>query len=398
MTATIINPGGYFEDMASLNANTIELSDAAITWANQLAQTASRLSTQPDKEWEITLKALAIAGFEQWLGEGAAPLAVTHTALETASTGTTIDLRVGSYRLCIVAMSALSDDHIEIFLDTVENSLTEAIAHLYVIVEVQEEVNQVCILAGLRRDQLLQKIGIKSLQQARLKTEPLAVPISHFDIEPEQILLYLSCLEPIEATVTATVRETVLEATEQTSFVAGVLAEQRAAIAENVINTRVWLENQLDLAVEQLRWSLLPPVATAMRPIKETVDTVLETLANQGVCLPATARGVGGPISIGAYICQIYAWVWSVETAHEPEWTLFLLLGPRVGERLPVGIQLQVSDRTEVIVKEVLAQASSTAYLYTQVQGDQQEQFKVSIILPDGIEITLPVFGFEEVA
>ncbi len=394
MTAAIHNMSSYFDDMMPLNANTVELLDAAIVWAAQLAQTAAELGHQPDvqadtrlstrqtREWDAFLKALAIAGFEQWLGEGATPLAVTHTALVANSSDRTMSLTVGGHRLCLIAMGSLSDDQVEISFETAAESLEDAIAHLYVIVEVQEEVNQVCILAGLRRDQLLRRVQRERLQQARRSEEILKIPVSYFDVEPEQILLYLSCLEPVRASI------------EQTSFVSGAMREGRLAIAESVINVSSWLQDQLDTATEQLRWALLPPLSSAMRPVRESVDTVLEMLAEQGIRLPEGARGVGGPISIGSCIFQIYAWVWPVETESESEWTLFLLLGPQVGEILPEGIQLQVSDRTEMLVQETLDRASSEAYLYTQVQGDRQEQFRVSVILPDGMEITLPAFGF----
>jgi len=372
MTATILDPGN-FDDMMSLDANSVELSNASVARSTQLAQ------TQPDNEWETFLKAMAIAGFEQWLEEGATPLSVTHT---TAGMDRAAELTVGRYRLCILAMGGLSDDRVELFLKSSADSLESAIAHLYVIVEVQEEINRVSIVSGLRRDQLLQRIGIERLQQARTSAEPLEVPVSHFEIEPEQILLYLNCLEPIETT-------------EQTSLASETIRERGIAVAGNLVNTAIWLRDQLDSAVEQLRWELLPPVSTAMRPVRGTVDAVLETLASQGVNLPETARGVGGPISIGSGVCQVYAWVWPVETKNGPEWTLLLLLGPQVGEILPAGIQLRVSDRTEVLATEVLTQASSEAYLYTQVQGDWQEQFRVSVVLPDGMEITLPVFVFD---
>ncbi len=407
MTAAILNPGIYFDDTMTLNANTVELLDAAIAWAAQLAQTAAGLRTQPNaqadaqpntqqtREWEAFLKALAIAGFEQWLGEGAKPLAITHTALATDALGRTIDLTVGDYRLCLVAMGSLSDDRVEISLEGAAESLENAIAHLYVIVEVQEEVNQVCILAGLRRDQLLRRVGRESLQQARSSEEPLTVPVSYFDVGPEQILLYLSCLEPAGETLKETSKEISRELTEQQSLVSGAIKEGRTAVTESVLSVGSWLQGQLDTAAEQLRWALLTPLSSAMRPARESVDTVLEALSEQGISLPESARGVGGPISIGSCIFQTYAWVWPVETEGESEWTLFLLLGPQAGEILPEGIQLRVSDRAGVLVQEVLDHASSEAYLYTQVQGDRQEQFRASVILPDGTEITLPAFGLE---
>lgn len=379
MTATILDPG-YFDDVAPLDANTVDLLDEATVQAVQLSQ-----------DWESLLKALAIAGFEQWLAEGAASLTATRTAVNLGRAG---DVMVGNYRLGVLAMGGSGAAQVEICLDESADTWEDAIAHLYVLVEVREEVNQVSILAGLRPEQLLQRVGIERLRQAHASGEPLYIPVSHFEVEPEQILLYLSCLEPAEATV----REASVEAI-QTNLLSETATEIISSISDSllasVINASSWVQDQLDVVTERLEWTLLPPLSSAMRSVRGTVDTVLETLASRGISLPDAARGAGGPIRVGTYIYQTYAWAWPVETEGEIEWSLFLLLGPQVGEILPEGTQLRVSDRTEVLALEVLSQSSTDAYLYTQVQGSQQEQFRVSIILPDGMEITLPTFEFE---
>ena len=403
MTANLIEKDN-FDSLLPLPIHSVELTDSSLQWVTEvsLADPEGSLENdldQADRQWQNFLQAMAIAGFNQWLDEGALPLSVPlsgETISNHAGSEPIANFQVGSYQLYIAAMGAASSDTVRIPLTAAENSVISessvvaALAHLYILVDVQAEINQVCIVAGLTKEQLLQQLNLSDIQ----RQETISIPLSHFTVEPEQLLLTLSCLEPVAAAQ-------ILRSTVVASAVTSV-QEASAAVARNIINAGVWLQNQIDSVAEQMSWALLPPISTAMRPVREPIDTALEVLANQGVQLPLQARGVGGPISLGSCICQVYAWAWAIETleedldetATEPEWALFLLLGAQIGETLPEGIQLQVSEGDELLAQERLSTASSEAYLYTQVQGTQTEQFVVSVVLPDGMAMTLPAFAF----
>lgn len=374
MTFTSLDTDSY-PSIVPLQPNTVELLEAPIAWAIQVSHTA----VNPEEQWETLLQALAVAGFEKWLGEGAIALPAARLPDNSQSLRSGVNCQVGDYRLCIVAMGSSGDDTVEV---RISSAAEGALAHLYVLVEVYEEVNQVCILSGLRHSQLLNRLNEPSIRERQLGMQSLQVPVSYFDVAPEQILLQLGCLEPVAAAV------------EQTSPLGTALSAQGRAVIAGVIDASCWARHQLDAIAQQLSWTLLPPLSAAMRPVQTTSDHVLEALLAQGIRLPEDASGAGGAISVGPRICQIYAWVWPVETETQPEWALFLLLGPSMGEVLPAGIQLEVSDRLSILTQEVLAQSSPEAYLYTQVQARREEQLLARIIWPDGMEITLPAFSF----
>ena len=389
MTASLIDMGGS-DSFSPLPQNTVELLDSQIDWAVQTVQIDTELGHE--QPWQTFLQAMAIAGFKQWLEEGAVAPPSTYPSIEQWSMPPGINFQVKDYQLCIVPMNGMSTEMVEVWVETSPSTATEpssekriseeqatnenALAHFYILVDVQEEVNQVCIVGALARAQLLQKLG----SQAIFSTSSLQIPISYFDVMPEQLLLYLSCLAPAPLTQTSAPTSPI---------------EPVKAVTNGLIKTGYWLKNQMDEISEQLSWALLPPMSSAMRPVKDGVENVLEVLARQGVQLPLQAKGAGGPISMGTHTFLVYVWVWSVETEAVPEWVLFFLLGPRVGESLPAGLQLQISDDSTVLTEGAIKQSLPEAYLYAQVQGELQEAFSVCITLPDGSTMTLPTFTFE---
>jgi hypothetical protein len=78
----------------------------------------------------------------------------------------------------------------------------------------------------------------------------------------------------------------------------------------------------------------------------------------------------------------------------EPEWCLFLVLGPAPGHALPDGVRLQVSDATGLLADSSLDAQSSAQYLYAQVFGTWKEAFTVAIRLPNGNTLNWPPFVF----
>ena len=397
MTANLLETEG-FDGFSSIVTNTVELTDHSLKWASQVAHAISESSVENFGQWQAFLEAMALAGFRQWLDDGALPFSSEYLSNRSQHA----NLQVGDYRLHVAALNTV--DTRVLTLPVLGGSPVDSLlAHLYVMVDVQEEVDRVQIIAGAWKEQLLQAVefgeGVRSL----------SIPLSAFTVEPEQILLCLSCLEPQLAPAAsaasnrgsnrASIAGSISASVQSVVGAVGAMTEQ---VTSDFINAQSWLQDRVDLAVEQMGWALLPPISPAMRPVKETVDVALDALSAQGVQLPLQARGVGGPIALGSHVCQIYAWAWPVEAAVEdvalePEWSLFLLLGPSVGESLPQGIQLEVSEGEETLTREVLTETSAEAYLFTQVQGAQSEQFVVRVILPERVEIVLPAFSFESV-
>ncbi|NJO80791.1 MAG: DUF1822 family protein [Cyanobacteria bacterium RM1_2_2] len=110
--------------------------------------------------------------------------------------------------------------------------------------------------------------------------------------------------------------------------------------------------------------------------------------------MPPTARAAYRDFQVDAVAVRLYALTWDVSptsTTPEPEWSLLLVLGAQPGTQLPQSITLSVQDDMQLLTQETLQHAP---YLYAQVIGTWNEQFRVTITLPNGASLTLPPFAF----
>ncbi|MFQ4136386.1 DUF1822 family protein [Nodosilinea sp. PGN35] len=367
-------------EFSPLRATTAALSLEAVGWAAQMGQQV------PDsaQQWPTFLRAMALRGLQHWLEAGALDLAFYYNRHQPPTPG--INGRVGDYRLCLVAQGSLSDDEVTIPAVTVHDPT--GFAHLYILAEVQEEVDQVTILAGLRRDRLL-----TLQQQGALIAESddtYRLPITAFDSTPDDILLYLHCLNPAQLSQAA---------------IAPVLPVQ-AAPRRASINVGRWLQDQLDAAIEGLTWALLPPLdlAGALRSRRvadpsepaEQLEQILRALQPTGVTIPASARGAYTDLqqTMGLPF-RLYALTWPLFEPQPPEWTLFLFLGPAPGEQLPLGTRLIVRDAATILVEQTLSQGNENGFLYGQAIGTWEEAFTATVELPNGNTLNWPPFVFQ---
>ncbi|MBD2110329.1 MULTISPECIES: DUF1822 family protein [Cyanophyceae] len=369
-----------------LRSTTVTLPSEAVTWAVQIAQRVPD-STQ---QWSTFLRAMALQGLQQWLESGAVDLALNYDRYQPPDLE--IAGRVGNYRLCLVAQGSLSEEVITIPTATLDDA--SEFAHLYILAEVQEEVNQVTILAGLRRDRLLAQrrtLGLVSQPNGTYR-----IPIHCFNTTPEDLLLYLTCLNPaqisgpqVSGTETATAP---LFTVPQTS----PLPTQ----TRDSINVGRWLLNQLDAVADSLAWTLMPPLApaTALRSMRtpvEQLEDILRDLRPTGVTIPPNARGAYTDLQTMGLPFRLYALTWTLVEPHPPEWTLFLFLGPAPGEQLPPGTRLIMRDATAVLAEQTLAQGNKSGFLYAQAIGTWDEAFTATVELPNGNTLNWPPFVFQ---
>ncbi|MBE9136684.1 DUF1822 family protein [Nodosilinea sp. LEGE 07088] len=376
-----MSPSREFQDFEfdPLLTATVMLPPAAIDWAIQVSQ------AEPVSDvWSDFLRALSLKGFEQWLAAGALDLAMYYDPEQAPPVG--VNCRVGDFRLCLIAQGSLSDEVVRIAKSTVE--VPDQFAHLYVLLEVREEMGQVTILSSLRRDRLL------TLQQASpLGLNPddtYSVPIHAFDAAPEELLLYLNCLNPEQLASPAA--GTALAAVE------GDPSAESPSPATSVINVGRWLQNQLGAIADQLAWTLLPPLpqleaAMAMRSLAADIKSVLTELS-PAVTLPPNARGAYTNCQAVGLPFRLYAFTWTLLETDVPEWSLLLLLGPVENSQLPPGMGLLIRDNNSVLVEQTLEPDSAATYLYGQVVGRQDEAFTVTVELPNGSTLNWPPFVF----
>ncbi|MGG6242682.1 DUF1822 family protein [Nodosilinea sp. AN01ver1] len=369
-----------------LRATTVTLPQPSVDWAVQVSQQVA----DPSQQWSIFLRAMALQGLQQWLEGGALDLALYYDRHQPPTPG--INGRVGGYRLCLVAQGSLSDDEVTIPAATVQDETN--FAHLYILAEVQEEVDQVTILAGLRRDRLLaqqQTLGLTPQTDGTYR-----IPIHCFDTTPEDVLLYLTCLNPAQISGSqASGAETA------TAPIAVSQTRPQPVQTRAPINVGRWLLNQLDAVADNLAWTLMPPLApaNAIRSIRspvEQLEDILRELQPAGVIIPSTARGAYTDLqqTVGLPF-RLYALTWTLVEPRPPEWTLFLFLGPAPGEQLPPGTRLIVRDATTILVEQTLAQGNESGFLYAQAIGTWHEAFTATVELPNGNTLNWPPFVFQ---
>ncbi|MGP1374901.1 MAG: DUF1822 family protein [Almyronema sp.] len=432
----------YPENLAdSLEHEAIDTNAIALT-ASELVELAqlSQSTLAPDRQWQSYLNRLGLVGLEHWLAERSPDLSLNqqHSTLEQPAYNNLLlsaicNLQVGAFKLCLLTIGSLWDEVVSIPRAAVE--LADFIPHFYVLVQVEEDSSQVMIQGYLRHDQLSQQQTLATAED----DWTYSVPLSWFDLDADQLLLYLRCLDaaamplsapPLDFASPAQLRQRlqalqpVIHADptpiwqrlpwslgaalfQQPDWVNWLYQTQQgqtpplpaesspASLGQAAINASLWLRNQLDQTAANLAWQLLPTLrpATALRSTASELETVLSELERSGVQLTPQARGAYRDISWEQGLLRLYA-VAGALPSEPSEWSLLVIVGPRPGDRLLAGTYLRIRDAEQLLVEHTLEPHSPSSYLYGQVIGSLDEQFWVSIDLPSGTTIQLPPFAF----
>jgi len=349
----------FLQDEELLPLETIMLSSDQIDQAMQLSDPISN----PAEQWQVYLQILARLGFQQWLQERIPRFTVTVLPNH--------QLQVGAFKLCIVAIGSFTDELIAIPKVAVDNP--DSMPHFYVLIEVLEEQEQVRICGYLRQDEVIQRRK-SSVLRAEGKDSYL-FPLDWFELNTDELLLYLQHLDPAAIALPI-------------------------PVSSSLINVGLWLRNQLDAIADDLSWVLLPPptYASAMRSARgtnlevEQFDGIMAALLEQGVDISSQARGAYRDVQLGNDALRLYVVTWEISHTDPAEWTLLAILGTQSGELLPSQIKLKIRDEEKLLDEQVLLEHQQTAYLYTQVFGVLNEQFRVAIETVNGEVLTLPPF------
>ena len=216
------------------------------------------------------------------------------------------NLIVGKYKICLLTNGVAIDELITV--DRAIIDLPEYAAHFYVLINVVEEQQEVCIDRWIGHQEILAR-----KQTANLTAEAdwtYELPLAWFNPETDDLLLQLRCLEPsaivLPATETASNIQSQLESLipqlQSGNALHQILTwEQGAAILSNpdlvrwlyelqtnrlslsnaiaslrnrlsttitevtqrAINVKAWLSDELDELAQNLSWTLLPAPAFA---------------------------------------------------------------------------------------------------------------------------------------
>lgn len=177
------------------------------------------------------------------------------------------------------------------------------------------------------------------------------------------------------------------------------------AATNTMLNVGQWLNDQLDTVSQSWSWALLPPMP-AMRSSSTITDSplpaeqfeqVMSSLNRQGTSIPPHARAAYRDLNWGDAAVRLYMVTWDSSTPSTPnEWSLLILLGAQPNRELPGSVTLNVQDHDHVLDEQTLSNAQSDAYVFSQILGDWDEEFWVTIGINNRVGITMPPFTFNQ--
>lgn len=405
MSQQEINSIKMLLDFESAQTETISLEPARIDRALQLcSQTQNE-----ERRWQTYLNALALFGFAQWLLDRApeTPLNYENCSIFQPQNEYTLDavcnLSVGDFKLCLTAIGSLTVEKISLPVATVDSP--KFFAHFYVLVEVQEELEQATIQGFMRYEQLIQ---YSRTNASANRDSAYQVPLSCFERDADLLLLYLRCLQSASSLPIA---ENELVTSNTVSNMVQLSRDVTRNISVQFVNVGLWLRDEIDEMARGLSWVLLPALApdTAMHPLRsptQELEAILTEVQRLGMQVPSEARGAYQDLLLhspsppltkggtGGVRVRLYAVVWPLLSPENvPEWKLLLVLGVPPGQHnLPYGTMMRVNDEKSILVERALTRDS--AYIYACVAGTWDETFLVTISLIDGAALTLPPFAF----
>ena len=432
------------------------LAEDTITLEPERIQQAAELSSQIIRsagQWQTYLNALALYGFEQWLRERAAELtidrancSVMQPAVASAIEEGVCNLQVGDFKLCLLPTGSSIED--VVVLPRAAIDLPEYVAHFYVAIAVQEELEQAIIRGFIAYDRLMTE-----LQSANLAPEndwTYQLPIAWFKLDADRLLLYLRCLETRAISLPAIpnnrsiavermqediisvipqlqsgdyslwqlfnweqggllltnpkllkwlyrlpTEPEILTGQDRTSILKQ-LSQVLTNFSQQVVNVGLWLQSELGESAQNIAWKLLPPPALATVALRSLRVTATESVPEEFAAIiaelrgteleevPAEARGAYLDFNLANNPFRLYAITW---LSSPEEWTLVLVLGLQTGRELPPGLKLQISARDTVLFEQLVETDSEDVYLYASTIGDLSEEFLAQISFPNREEI-----------
>jgi Protein of unknown function (DUF1822) len=413
-------------DWQSLNETRIDILPQNLQRAVDLS-----ISIELPQRWQAYITALATLGFEQWLKERAPDLEInTNSAsiwqseyanlLSAAS-----NIQVGDFKICLITASNLTQEHSVPFAVF---DIPNLAAHFYVLIQIEEEMQQVAVSGFMSYEQYQ-----KYQQTAHLQVESdwtYTLPSTCFNPNPDALLLNLRCLNataiqlPVNVptiqtdTVTALRQKlTTIQSQLQTQLIWKLLTVAEGVtllnnpdllkgIQQPLINVGLWLQHKIDTVTQELGWILMPQLSefrlrpavasSGLRSFQEEFDNIRTSLEQQGVHIPLLAHGAYRDLDCESGSLRMYAVMWLLSETHEenPQWMLLVTLGSQPQREMPVKLQLNVRDETQVLVTETL-QDSCQGRLYAQVIGNLGERFWVTVTADDDAVFEIPPFGLE---
>ena len=408
----------------------------------QRARKVSHSVTGEAYQWQAYINTLALEGFEQWLRERIPefPLQEENCSLLNPYYADVIqaacNLQVGEFKICVWGTESILNEAVSIPIAAIE--LHEFAAHFYVAVEVLEEQEEVLIRGFLAADQLARYRQRMDLSPQSDWTHLL--PLEWFDKEVNHLLTELKYLSPssIPLTVDASEAPAITSLTPSAidtllsdlpspqvklwqhltweqggqllrcpAFVKALyqyqtqtppapslgirLRELANLFSQPAIDTAAWLQGELDTLAVSL--GLFQAQASLMRSI-DRFEGAIADLREGGIPIPIPANSTYQDFDLNGLPLRLCAISWSIKStsASNKGWSLLVILGTQLGDPLPTGMKLQVSNLADIL--EAPRLEFEEFFLYAVVEGSWKEKLIVTIIPETGSSVTLPPYTF----
>ena len=176
-------------------------SEAGMVLSSKQIDRAIELSDRvidPERQWQTYLNALALFGFETWLQsrDNSPSINSDNCSVKHPNYASFIDgvfnLEVGEFKVCLLTKGVAIYEFITVSRAVID--LSEYAAHFYVLVNVMEEQEEVSIDSFIGYNEVIERKRAANLAPDADWTYEL--PLTWFNPEPDDLLLYLRCLEP----------------------------------------------------------------------------------------------------------------------------------------------------------------------------------------------------------
>ena len=413
-------------------------------WLDRALTISENLDNR-SRQFNLYLQALALFSCESWiqLREPSLAVNIAESSVFKPELANVIDvvcnLQVGDFKVCLIP--TIIDNDPETIIPRYVVDIPEFVAHFYIIVEIDEELELSFIRGFIPYDRLI----------ANKNNYPLdidwnyAVPSSLFEVKTEKLLVNLQCLDPKSITLPAIKSDRKNRSIEFPTQLQQILPEVKAQplwkkltweqavatvtnpdlcswlyqsinnknsnfnlylkdllqlLTQQAINLREWMQTQIDELEQALNWQMLPALAMSsnFRDINTDNPTArLENILAQiskvtDINIPSNAGRAYQEFALETPL-RLYAVTWLISET-EKTWSLLLILGGTPNNIPPYGVKLRISDRHNILQEQELTLDLGVAYLCTKLEATADEKLLITIIPPDGSTEISRLFEF----
>ncbi|MDJ0555222.1 MAG: DUF1822 family protein, partial [Microcoleaceae cyanobacterium MO_207.B10] len=193
MNKTLTNISEYLLDFNPISTESI------IVPLDKIEQAVKLSSKIPEesRQWQTYLNSLALFGLEEWLQQRGTDFTINSKKCSifnpvlSNSIPAVCHLNINQFEVCLITIGNIIDEEISIPRAVLD--LPEFYHHIYVVVEVQEELEIVEIYGFISHQDLIQNQTAANLVP---DTDwNYSVPLNWFDRETNNLLLYFRCLD-----------------------------------------------------------------------------------------------------------------------------------------------------------------------------------------------------------